>query len=173
MAQGLALAIELADGRTIVGLPGPEDQDRLAAATSGPLTIQLGETSSDTEGHQASDELMLDVEGHAMTLRLPTSADAAAIRSALVAGTLTATVVAAAAFTAMQGQANQPVPAAVPVTESVSAPNIDLAIRREQRLAEGEAVPAAGSGSLGTSDTSNSGGSESRESRSGPLEFDR
>lgn len=173
MAQELALAIELADGRTIVGQPGPEDQDRLANATSGPLTIQLGDSGSDTEGHQASNELLLDVEGHAMTLRLPTSADAATIRSALVAGTLTATVVAAAAFAALQGQANQPVPAALPAQNTVTAPNIDLATQREQRLAKSETVPAAGSGSFGTSDTSSNAGPETRESRSGPLEFDR
>ena len=174
MAQEFALAIELADGRTIVAQPGPEDQGRLANVTlSGQTTVQLGENLADTEGHQSSNELAVDVEGHVMTLRLPNSADAAALRRLLLAGTLTATVVAASAAAALQGSTNSPAPAAVPAQQVVSAPAVDLAMQREQRLAEVEAVPANAAGTSGAQDAPNSDVPDSRETRSGPLEFDR
>ena len=174
MGTEFALAIELADGRTVVAQPGPEDQGRLAnMGLARQTTVQLDENVADTEGHHSSDVIAVDVEGHAMTLRLPNSGDAAAVRRLLLAGTLTATVVAASAAAALQGSANTPAPAAVPAQQAVTAPANNLAVQREQRLAEVEAVPANASGTSATQDAPISDIPDTRETRSGPLEFDR
>ena len=56
-------------------------------------SFKLNLPDGDTEGHAlAADEIFVDVEGHAMTLRLPHAADAAALKRALAVGALTATV---------------------------------------------------------------------------------
>jgi hypothetical protein len=81
------------DGRTIVAQPRPEDQATLAELLRTGQNLELKAPSDDTEGHVlAADELSVDVEGHAMTLRLPNATDAATLRRALAVGALTATV---------------------------------------------------------------------------------
>jgi hypothetical protein len=81
------------DGRTIVAQPRPEDQASLDELLRRGESFQLNLPEGDTEGHAlAADEIFVDVEGHAMTLRLPHAADAAALKRALAVGALTATV---------------------------------------------------------------------------------
>src|SRR4051812_9477842 len=81
------------DGRTFVAEPRPEDQQTLEQLLSRGKDVSIAQSAGDTEGHLlASDEISLDVEGHAMTLRLPAAGDAAALRRALAIGTLTATL---------------------------------------------------------------------------------
>jgi hypothetical protein len=81
------------DGRTFVAEPRPEDQQTLEQLLSRGEDITISQSDGDTEGHiLAADEISLDVEGHAMTLRLPVAGDAAALRRALAVGTLTMTV---------------------------------------------------------------------------------
>lgn len=134
---GNALAIQLPDGRTVIATPGPEDQGRLAQIGDGPVTLSAGATQADTYGHSYSNELNLDVEGHAITLRLPTPADAEALRKALAIGLVTATIVAAGAIASLQGSpgAGTPQVAAPAVPAAAPAP-MDLAAQREDRLAE-------------------------------------
>jgi hypothetical protein len=82
------------DGRTIVAQPRPEDQAVLAellASSGGNITLQTADF--DTEGHVlAAGDVEVDVEGHAMTLRLPNTADAEALRKALAIGALSASL---------------------------------------------------------------------------------
>jgi hypothetical protein len=81
------------EGRTIVAQPRPEDQDTLDELLGSGKDVTLGQADGDTEGHTlAANEITVDVEGHAMTLRLPHAGDAAALKRALAVGTLTATV---------------------------------------------------------------------------------
>jgi hypothetical protein len=127
-----SLEIRLDDGRAIIARPRPEDQDFLRQS-GGEVQVSLAESDLDTAGHSLSAEIAVDVEGHAMTLRLPTPADAEALRRALLAGALTATVVVAGAIAAMQPQ-SAPVTsgAAQPVARPASAQ--DFQIRREQAV---------------------------------------
>lgn len=139
---GNALVIQLPDGRTVIATPGPEDQGRLAQIGDGPVTLSAGATETDTYGHSYSNELSLDVEGHAVTLRLPTPADAEALRKALAVGLVTATIVAAGAIAAMQG------PSATPATQTVNrpaapAPAEDFQTRREREIDRMLEAPAA------------------------------
>jgi hypothetical protein len=111
------------DGRTIVALPRPEDQGRLQQLAGDSATITIQQADRDTEGHLLGDEIEIDVEGHAMTLRLPNAGDAAAIRRVLAVGTLTATVAVAGVFAASTVQPQtQPVPISVPRAPAVPAP---------------------------------------------------
>lgn len=81
------------DGRTILAQPRPEDQATLDELLRRGESFKLNQPEGDTEGHVlAADEIYVDVEGHAMTLRLPHAADAAALKRALAVGALTATV---------------------------------------------------------------------------------
>src|SRR6188508_2960314 len=81
------------DGRTIAAQPRPEDQSTLDELLRRGSNVTVSQSEKDTEGHGlAGDEIEVDVEGHAMTLRLPTTGDATAIRNALAMGVLTATV---------------------------------------------------------------------------------
>ncbi|MEA2676335.1 MAG: hypothetical protein QOJ81_476 [Chloroflexota bacterium] len=105
------LEIQLADGRIIIGRPRPEDQPWLAGLGSD-ATITLGASDQDTTGHATSADVELDVSGHAMVLRLPTPADAEALRKLLMVGAMSATIVAAGAIASMQ-------PHAVPSTETI------------------------------------------------------
>jgi hypothetical protein len=103
------------EGRTIVALPRPEDQGRLQELAGDSATITIQQSDRDTEGHLLGDEIAIDVEGHAMTLRLPNAGDAAAIRRVLAVGALTATVAVAGVFAASTVQPQtQPVPISVP-----------------------------------------------------------
>jgi hypothetical protein len=128
------LQIQLQDGRILIGTPGPEDQPWLRSLGSN-ATIELGASSDDTSGHSVSADIEVDVSGHAMTLRLPTPADAEALRKLLVVGAMTATIVAAGAIASMQ-------PRAVPSTDSIinlgpgPVPAQDFAQRRETQIDE-------------------------------------
>ena len=81
------------DGRTIAAQPRPEDQETLERLLARGTDVTIAQSDKDTEGHTlAADEIFVDVEGHAMTLRLPVAGDAQAVRNALAVGVLTATV---------------------------------------------------------------------------------
>ena len=67
-----SLAIQLDDGRVVVGTPKPEDQGRLGDLALGD-EIELSGSDLDTSGHAMAEDVLVDVEGHAMTLRLPTA----------------------------------------------------------------------------------------------------
>ncbi len=168
-ASTTELAIQL-EGRTVLARPRPEDQDRLAELMAGGRSIlSIEPTALDTEGHGLGDEIAVDVEGHALTLRLPTIADATALRRALAVGALTATVALGGAAVASMSQAD-PAPAA-PVVAPAVDPAPDLATWREHRLAETMGQPYAAGGGVVAPDTSAGGNSETHEKRSGPLEF--
>jgi hypothetical protein len=137
-----ALEIRLEDGRTIVARPAPEDQDKLAQIGS-VARVAIGDSDFDTEGHAISPDVIIDVEGHAMTLRLPTAADAATLRKALVAGALTATVVTAGAIASLQAPPQVTAPegairAPAPAVRQVE----DFSVRREIAADELLAAPA-------------------------------
>jgi hypothetical protein len=121
------LAIQLDDGRVVVGIPKPEDQGRLDQLDQEIVLLTAGDY--DTAGHGYSDEIALDVEGHAITLRLPTPADAEALRKALAVGAVTATIVAAGAIASLQGSPAAPAPAA-PI--AAPAPAMQPATQAEQ-----------------------------------------
>lgn len=147
---GSALAIQLDDGRTIIGTPGPEDQDRLAQFGGSAITLSASAIQTDTSGHSYSSDVTVDVEGHAVTLRLPTPADAEALRKALVVGVVTATLVAAGAIAAMQPAPSTPSTQTTITRPAAPAPAAeDFQTRREReidRMLEAPAgeLPAAG-----------------------------
>ena len=120
-----ALAIQLDDGRVVVATPKPEDQERLRRIDQDIVLLTVS-GDFDTYGHAYGDEIELDVEGHAITLRLPTPGDAEAVRKALALGAVTATIVAAGAIAALNNQAPaapQPMaPAQAPAVRAVPAP---------------------------------------------------
>ena len=136
-----AIEIQLADGRIVIGRPRPEDQPWLSGLGS-ETTITLGESDSDTYGHGISTDVDVDVSGHAMVLRLPTPADAEALRKLLIVSAMSATIVAAGAISAMQ-------PQSVPSTETiinrgpVAPPAQDFQLRHETQTDEMLAAPPA------------------------------
>ncbi|HSH21938.1 MAG TPA: hypothetical protein VK992_04865, partial [Candidatus Caenarcaniphilales bacterium] len=66
---------------TIWGQPRPEDDARLTdVLATGSATVSLSGQDSDVEGHAQSPDVTLDVEGHVITLRLPSPTEAAALR---------------------------------------------------------------------------------------------
>ena len=95
------LAITIGDTQTVYATPGPQDQDQLAELFGDSPTIELRVAEGDVEGHALSADVLVDVEGHAIALRLPTPADAAALRKALMVGAVTATLVAAGAIASL------------------------------------------------------------------------
>jgi hypothetical protein len=116
-----SIAIPLSDGRTVIAAPRPEDKDRLELM--GQQTLTIGPSVDyDTAGHGFGSDVMVDVEGHAMTLRLPTPADAEALRRALAAGAITATIVAAGVIASMQGNTGAPAAPAAGADPAVSRP---------------------------------------------------
>jgi hypothetical protein len=144
-----SLAIRLEDaGEIIWARPRPEDENQLAQLMGGgPIAVSLRSsegTESDTQGHTLETDVLVDVEGHALTLRLPTAADAEVLRRRLATGVIVATLVVAGAGA---GAAIQSM--SVPAANTIVAPNVqpgpapDLALRREARLAEIEAIPPA------------------------------
>jgi len=161
------------DDRTVVGQPRPEDQGRLIGlAAAGALTLSIEPSKLDTEGHGLSTDVAVDVEGHALTLRLPNATDATALRRALAVGALTATVAFGAVAAASMHQPSDVVapPAPVAPAAPAAAPARDLATLREDRLAAIENT----AGSTGeVSGTTSEAPPETRDTRSGPLEFDR
>lgn len=129
------LAIHLDDGRLLVARPGPEDQGRLEQFDDDSVLVSATSADFDTSGHAISDELTVDVEGHAMTLRLPTPADAEALRRALIVGAVTATIVAAGAVAALQN--NPPSSSTIQNTitrPAAPAPAEDFQTRRERQI---------------------------------------
>ena len=147
--SNLTIEILLADGRTILATPLPEDQDLLQSWGDRDVTLTDTADDSDTSGHKlaGTPDITLDVEGHAMTLRLPNTTDVDALKKALAVGAVSATIVAAGAIAAMQG--NQAAPAipqtihAVPITglAPVNQPRADFQVRQEQRADEMLAAP--------------------------------
>ncbi len=124
------------EGRTIVALPRPEDQGQLEGLAIDGSSLSVSQSTVDTEGHSLNDEIAVDVEGHAMTLRLPNSGDAVAVRRALAAGALTASFVIGVGVASTFNQMDAPaaaIPAAAPV------PVTQLDVLREERLAPIEA----------------------------------
>lgn len=137
------LSITLDDGRTMLALLRPEDQDELSEfIASGKISIEVAASDADLEGHGLSADVAVDVEGHAITLRLPTTADAAALRAALMVAAATATIVAAGAVAGLQG--SPAAPGAPSNVNRVQArpPAADLQIRREQRANQLLEAPA-------------------------------
>jgi hypothetical protein len=143
-----ALQITIGDSEIVYATTGPQDQDRLAEIFGNSPTVQLREAEGDVEGHGLSDEILVDVEGHAIALRLPTPADAAALRKALAATALTATLVTAGAIAALQSPA---APSANVVdTQTATRGNPAQAVRadedqlaREQGYANAQAAAQA------------------------------
>jgi hypothetical protein len=150
--SSLTIEIVLADGRTILATPLPEDQELLQSWGDRDVTLTDSADDSDTTGHKlaGTPDITLDVEGHAMTLRLPNTTDVDALKKALAIGAVSATIVAAGAIAALQGgQAAAPaIPQGVhpvPVTGAapVNQPRADFQLRHEQRADEmlGAPVP--------------------------------
>ena len=148
--SSLTIEIVLADGRTILATPLPEDQDLLQSWSDRDVTLTDTSEDSDTSGHKlaATPDITLDVEGHAMTLRLPNTTDVDALKKALAVGAVSATIVAAGAIAALQGgQAAAPaIPNTVhpvPITglAPVNQPRADFQLRQEQRADEMLAAP--------------------------------
>jgi hypothetical protein len=131
-----AFAISIGDSQTIYATPDPQDQDQLTELL-GDGPIQLREAEGDVEGHALSSDVLVDVEGHAIALRLPTPADAAALRKALTVGAVTATLVAAGAIASLQSPA-APSTTVVDNTRSFSqgAPTQMLRADQDQTLRE-------------------------------------
>ena len=102
------LAITVGDTQTVYAVAGPEDQGQLTELFGDRPTVQLREAEGDLEGHAISAEVLVDVEGHAMTLRLPNAADALALRRALAIGAVTATLVGAGVIASLQSPGQVP-----------------------------------------------------------------
>lgn len=123
------------DGRTIVAQPHPEDQATLAELIGRGASFTLQQSDADTEGHALANEIAVDVEGHAMTLRLPTAGDAAAIRRALAVGAVTATLVIGGAFAAstIHPQTQSP---AISVPRAPAAQAAPMTVSSDEGLAD-------------------------------------
>lgn len=101
-ATDLVLSIPLEDGRTITATPVAGEFAEMPELEGRQATLKPTDSDRDTSGHSASIDVAVDVEGHAMVLRLPTTADAEALRKALAVGLVTATILAAGAIAATQ-----------------------------------------------------------------------
>ena len=137
--SNLTVEIQLEDGRMIVATPRPEDQDLLRAWQDQNVSLTDSSDDSDTSGHKigGTPDITLDVEGHAMTLRLPNSVDVETLKKALAVGAVSATIVAAGAVAALQNPASDtavPIAPAAPIT--APAQDVGVAQFREERLAE-------------------------------------
>ena len=93
--EKMRLAITLTDGQVLYAEPRPEDEPQLAELLGDRSAFEFGSSDDDLEGHAISTDIVVDVEGHAMVLRLPHAADAAAVRRALAVGAVTAAIVGA------------------------------------------------------------------------------
>ena len=110
-------AISIGDSQTIYATPGPQDQDQLTELFGNSPTVEVRAAEGDTEGHGLSADITVDVEGHAIALRLPTPADAEALRKALMVGAVTATLVGAGFIASLQNPA-QPASTVVDTSRS-------------------------------------------------------
>jgi hypothetical protein len=119
------------DGRLIVARPRPEDKDVLEQLLGDGQKVKVSAPTADTEGHTlASNDIAIDVEGHAMVLRLPNAGDAEILRRALGVAALTATV-AVASFTAGTWQTHTAVPAQPPAIVVPAVPSSQAAPIKE------------------------------------------
>ncbi len=130
MAQ-IELAISLNDGQTIHAELRPEDERQLAELLGDRSAIQFASSADDVEGHAISGDVLVDVEGHAMVVRLPDSADAAALRRALVVGAVTATLVGAGVVAGLRPQ--PPISTTVEQAQSVQVQAVPGPALRAQR----------------------------------------
>jgi hypothetical protein len=106
MNSSSATLIELRSSEgnlTILARPRDSDEQWLNGVLGERQVIVGLDDSADTSGHAASDELVLDVEGHAVTVRLPTAADAAALRRGFAVGVVTASLVIGGVAAAVTG----------------------------------------------------------------------
>ena len=136
------LEIRLDDGRAIVARPRPEDQNFLRQAGR-EAKLELVESEYDTAAHGLTADLTIDVEGHAMTLRLPTPADAETLRRMLMVSAITATIVAAGAIASLQGSASSTTSPQSIVVAPPPAAAQDFGDRREQAIDQMLEAPAA------------------------------
>jgi len=179
--SSLTLEIQLEDGRTIVATPRPEDQDLLRGWQDRDIAVTDRYDDADTSGHEfaATPDITLDVEGHAMTLRLPSSVDVETLKKALALGAVSATIVAAGAVAALQNPASDaavPIAPAAPIT--APAQDINVSQFREERLAERDPMwnvtPGAASvgqtGSSGMGQTGGAGDQDTHGPGRGELE---
>ena len=93
--EKLQVTITTANGETLFAEVRPEDERKLAELLGDRSSIQFAPSQDDLEGHAMSSDIVVDVEGHAMAIRLPRPSDAAAVRRALAVGAVTATIVGA------------------------------------------------------------------------------
>ena len=144
--EKLGLEISLADGQTLHAQPRPADARQLADLLSDRPTVQFAASDGDVEGHTISTDVFVDVEGHAIALRLPTATDAAALRRALAVGALTATVVGAGVIAGLQAPPQTRTPAAqAPAAERVQQiPAQAMRAQRDETLRQQnlQVVPA-------------------------------
>ena len=179
--SNLTVEIQLEDGRTIVATPRPEDQDLLRAWQDQNVSLTDSPDDSDTSGHKigGTPDITLDVEGHAMTLRLPNSVDVETLKKALAVGAVSATIVAAGAVAALQNPASDtavPIAPAAPIT--APAQDVGVAQFREERLAERDPMwnvtPGGASvgqtGSTGVGQTGGTGDQDTHGPGRGELE---
>jgi hypothetical protein len=142
--EQLQLAITLPDGQTLNGEPRPEDERRLAEILAGGSTIQLTANDDDVQGHSFSDDVLVDVEGHAFALRLPTATDAQALRRALAVGAVTATLVGAGAIASLQPRVQAPTTGIqVPAAERVQAVPAQAVRAQNNEMSRNAGVEAA------------------------------
>ena len=64
--EQLQFTITVANGQTLFAEVRPEDERKLAELLGDRSTIQLAPSDDDLEGHAMSDDIVVDVEGHAM-----------------------------------------------------------------------------------------------------------
>jgi hypothetical protein len=159
------------EGRTIAAQPRPEDQETLERLLARGTDVTIAQSDKDTEGHNlAADEIFVDVEGHAMTLRLPAAGDAAALRRALAVGALTASV-AIGGFVAGTQVGSQASPLTAPAAATVSSGATGTYAESEKGPYTGTyATSEKGSGYTGTYITSEKGDNPTvSQPISGPL----
>lgn len=117
-AADLIFSIPLDDGRMVTATPVAGEFAEMPTLEGRQATLRPTDSDRDTSGHSAPIDVAVDVEGHAMVLRMPTTADAAALRKALAIGVVTATILAAGAVAAtQQGPASS--------TTSVDQPSVE------------------------------------------------
>lgn len=130
--SGHALAVRFDD-------PADEDRFREGEETSaGRIRIRIAGPEQDTEGHAAVRSatvraLLLaddDTEGHAISLRFPSTQEADAFRRRLLAGgvlagTLVLGAAAGAAVSSVANQAGEPMPGVAPAPAVDTQPGLD------------------------------------------------
>ncbi|MEP7159123.1 MAG: hypothetical protein ABI797_06825 [Chloroflexota bacterium] len=164
-----AIAITFNDGRVVVAAPKPEDQDRLSGIAQETVVLTSGD-DFDTAGHGPSTDITLDVEGHAMTLRMPSQADAETLRRLLMVGAVSATIVAAGAIASLQGPASSTAQSVAPAAPITAPANLDLAAQREDRLADLDPMWDSTAGGASAGQGSNAGGQDTHGQGRGELE---